>query len=59
MVHEPRPVDPIDTPLEVRLIEGEVVVIGPGPVAFSMTPAAARETCRRLGDVLLEAGDPA
>ncbi len=52
MAHEHRPVAPVDIPLEVRLVEGEVVVIGPGSIAFSMTPDAARETCRRLGEAL-------
>jgi hypothetical protein len=56
MALELRPVEPINVPLDVRWIEGEVVIIG-GAVAFSMTAAAARETCRRLGTVLDEVGD--
>lgn len=50
--HEPQPIAPISAPLEIRRIDDEIVVIGPGPVAFSMTIEAARETCRRMGEVL-------
>ncbi len=56
MTHEARPVAPVASPLEVRWVEGEVVVIGPGSVAFSITPDAARKTWQRLGEVL-DAGD--
>jgi hypothetical protein len=50
--NEPRPAPPIDRPLDVRMIDDEIVIIGPGPVAFSMTVEAARETCRLLGEIL-------
>jgi hypothetical protein len=50
--HEPRPVAPVSTPLDVRLIDGEIVVIGPGSIAFSMTLAAAKDTCERLRQAL-------
>lgn len=33
----------------ISFSEGEIVVVGPGAVAFSMTLEAARETHRRLG----------
>jgi hypothetical protein len=36
----------------ISVVEGEVVIVGPGAVAFSMTRAAAEETYRRLGQVL-------
>jgi hypothetical protein len=36
----------------ISVVEGEVVVVGPGAVAFSMTRAAAQETYRRLGQAL-------
>jgi hypothetical protein len=42
--------------LEVDLIDGEVVVIGPGAVAFAMTVEAAMETARRLEALFEEYG---
>jgi len=48
----PEPLPPIDQPLAVAVIAREVVFIGPGRVAFSMTRAAATETHRRLTEVL-------
>jgi hypothetical protein len=45
---ETKPFPPFDVPLEVDLVDGEVVVIGPGAVAFAMTVEAAMETARRL-----------
>ena len=37
-----------DTPSEVAAEEGQVLVDGPGDVAVSMTPEAARVTSERL-----------
>jgi hypothetical protein len=37
-----------DEPSQADCIDGEVVLIGPGVIAASMTPAAAAETARRL-----------
>jgi hypothetical protein len=51
-LYEPRPIGPIDQPLEVLHVEDEIVVVGPGSVAFSMTMSAARATCKRLGELL-------
>ncbi len=48
----PEPLPPIDQPLAVAIIAREVVFIGPGRVAFSMTRAAATETHKRLTEVL-------
>jgi hypothetical protein len=50
--YEPRPISPVEHPLEIKHIEDEIVVIGSGSVAFSMTIGAALETCRRLAEVL-------
>lgn len=33
---------------EIAAVEGEVVVLGPGQTAMSMTPDAAEEAARRL-----------
>lgn len=41
-----------DAAPSISVVENEVVVLGPGSVAFSMTRAAAEETHRRLGEVL-------
>ena len=48
----PEPLPPIDQPLAIAVIAREVVFIGPGRVAFSMTRAAAMETHKRLAQVL-------
>ena len=37
-----------EEPLEVVLIEGEVVITGPNGFCGSFTPAAAAESARRL-----------
>ena len=50
--YEPDPLAPFDEPMTIEVIEGEVVFIGPGPIAFSMTLQAARETAQRLAVVL-------
>ena len=39
---------PFDTPSDVAAEEGEVLVDGPGSIAFSFTPDAAAETSERL-----------
>jgi hypothetical protein len=49
------PIDPYDDPTDARSIDGEVVLIGPGTIAASMTPKAAAETARRLRDAAREA----
>jgi hypothetical protein len=48
----PEPQPPLDQPLAIAVISREVVFIGPGRVAFSMTRAAAIETHKRLTEVL-------
>jgi hypothetical protein len=53
--YEPEPVAPFDTPLSVQIIDGEVVFIGAGRVAFSMTLRAAAETSQRLEQALFSA----
>jgi hypothetical protein len=47
-----------DVAPSISVVEDEIVVLGPGSVAFSMTRAAAEETHRRLGDVLKEPPGP-
>lgn len=37
-----------DRPLEVEIIDGDVVITGPGRFCGSFTPAAAQESARRL-----------
>jgi hypothetical protein len=49
------PIDPYDDPTEAESIDGEVVLIGPGTIAASMTPKAAAETARRLRDAARKA----
>ena len=41
----------------ITVVDDEVVVLGPGAVAFSMTRRAAEETYRRLGQALATPGD--
>ncbi len=48
----PEPLPPIDQPLAIAVISNEVVFIGPGRVAFSMTREAAVETHKVLTQVL-------
>ena len=38
----------------ITIVDDEIVVVGPGSIAFSMTRDAAQETYRRLGRVLDE-----
>jgi hypothetical protein len=49
---ELKPPPAYDTAPTVSIVEDEIVVVGPGSIAFSMTWAAAKETHRRLGEVL-------
>lgn len=48
---------PYDEPSTIRPVDGEVTVVGPGPVGVSITPQAARETARRLGQAADRAED--
>ena len=57
MSYELQPTPAYDTAPSIQVVEGEVVVVGPGALAFSMTIAAAEETYRRLGQVLFGAGE--
>lgn len=50
--YELEPVAPVDAPLDIEPADGEIVFIGPGSIAFSMTTEAAAETSRRLQRVL-------
>ncbi len=54
--YEPDPLGPFDMPMSIEVIENEVVFIGPGPIAFSMTIEAAQETERRLARILASRG---
>jgi hypothetical protein len=49
---EMTPVPTHHTASAISIVEDEIVVLGPGAIAFSMTRAAAEETYRRLGAVL-------
>lgn len=40
--------DAYDTPTKVTHVDGEVVLDGPDAIGLSMTPAAAKETGKRL-----------
>jgi len=44
-----------ENPGEIAVSEGEVVLIGPGPIAASFTPRAAAEAGRRLIEAAAEA----
>jgi hypothetical protein len=44
-----KPAPAYDVAPTISVIDDEVVVVGPGSVAFSMTRDAALETHRRLG----------
>jgi hypothetical protein len=48
-----QPVPALGAPLDIHVIDGEVVFVGPGAIAFAMTRAAAEETCRRLQAMLV------
>jgi hypothetical protein len=46
-----------DEASKVDAIEGEVTMDGPDGVGISMTPAAAAETSKRLGDAAARAAE--
>lgn len=43
-----KPIEAFDTAMDVRPIDGEVVVLGPDRIALSLTVDAAEESGRRL-----------
>lgn len=45
---EIKPIPPFEEPLEVTVVEGEVVILGPDGIRGSFTPAAARESAERI-----------
>ena len=47
---------PCDGPLEIWRIGDDIVVIGPGAVAFSLSRDAGEETCRRIRRALALGG---
>jgi hypothetical protein len=49
---EPAPLAAFRQPLDLHLVDGEVVFLGPGNIAFSMTVMAARRTSARLDGLL-------
>jgi hypothetical protein len=40
--------EPFSEPMTVRVVENEVVVLGPDAVGISLTPEAAEESAHRL-----------
>lgn len=52
------PTPAYDEAPKVLLVDNEVVLVGPGPIAFSMTRNAAREMCRRLAEALKDSDPP-
>jgi hypothetical protein len=56
-LEEAMPIAPFDQPLEVKVVEGEVVLSGPNGLNGSLTKAAARESARRLLAALAVDGD--
>lgn len=50
--YEAQPLPAVAAPLDIEIVDDEVVFIGPGAVAFAMTMSAALETANRL-DALL------
>jgi hypothetical protein len=55
---KPAPLAAFGQPLDLHLVQGEVVFLGPGNIAFSMTLSAARRTSVRLDGLLAGVGDP-
>ena len=49
---KPMPLPVHDAAPTIALVDGEVVLLGPGAMSCAMTPAAARETVRRLTETL-------
>jgi hypothetical protein len=56
---KPMPTPAYDAPPAIMIVDDEVVMVGPGSVAFSMTRRAAQETHRRLGAILAPPGPKA
>jgi hypothetical protein len=52
--YQAQPLDAIDAALHIEVVEGEVVFIGPGAIAFAMTREAATQTAERLARVLAD-----
>jgi hypothetical protein len=48
------PIAPIDEAIAVTIVDGEVVFDGPNGFSGSMTPAAAKETARRIAAAIDE-----
>ena len=46
---------PYDEPMIVRVVEGDVVILGPDGFSASITPHAAEESARRLLQAAQEA----
>jgi hypothetical protein len=51
-IAKPAPLAAFGKPLDLHLVDGEVVFLGPGNIAFSMTVGAARRTSARLDGLL-------
>jgi hypothetical protein len=49
---ESAPQPAIGEPLDLHFVDQEVVFLGPGNIAFSMTLSAAQRTSLRLGGLL-------
>ena len=49
---KPTPLGAFGEPLDLHFVDGEVVFLGPGNIAFSMTVKAARHTSARLDGLL-------
>ncbi len=49
---KPAPLAAFGKPLDLHFVDGEVVFLGPGNIAFSMTVGAARRTGARLDGLL-------
>lgn len=56
--HKPAGAAALTSPLTASLVDGELVLIGPGPIGFSMTPEAARATARAIDRALDEEPAP-
>jgi hypothetical protein len=50
--------DAFDTPFEARLVDGEIVITGPGGFNGSMTQQAARGSLKSLQGALQTAEEP-
>ncbi len=47
----------LSQPMTVKVVDGEVAIIGPDGVAVSLTPEAAEESARRLAEAAHDARD--